>query len=155
MPFPVKVFLPRLCCQSFYYHKSALIFLFSDQKIWSCFAYEPADHFPGTLSVRQLTRTTCVLFTCWFWAVVSYVAIVWRSSFFTRVFFANRIAYSSTLLSLAKDEYLFHPNTGSVSWETPTHLGLFLSLFASSSGVSTLFSVQHSAALYRNSGPGL
>ena len=78
--------------------------------------------------------STCALFTSWFWAVLSYVAIVWRSSFFTRAFFANRIAYSSILLSLARDEYLFHPNTGSVSWETPTHLSLFLSLFASSSG---------------------
>ena len=96
-------------------------------RLWTCW---PFSRYLISLPIDS----TCALFTSWFWAVLSYVAIVWRSSFFTRAFFANCIAYSSILLSLARDEYLFHPNTGSVSWETPTHLSLFLSLFASSSG---------------------
>ena len=34
----------------------------------------------------------------------------------------------SLSLSLARDEYLFYPSTGSLSWETPTDPSRFLSL---------------------------
>ena len=92
--------------------------------------------------------STYGLFTSWSWAALNSVAVsnpVWRSSFFIIVLFTNRITYASTLLGLAGDQHLFLPNTGSVSWETPTHLILFLSHLSSSRATSTLLSGHNSA----------
>ena len=75
---------------------------------------------------------------------VEVIAPVWGTSFFTCVFFANLITYASSLFSFIKKNYLFHSNTGcagTVSWEIPTPLNLFISLW-SSRGALTLFSGQ-------------
>ena len=45
------------------------------------------------------------------------------------IYCVNLITYASSLFSFIKKNYLFHSNTGTVSWEIPTPLNLVISLF--------------------------
>ena len=64
------------------------------------------------------------------------------SSYLYQLLICDNSFYASSPLSFTRNKYLFHSNTGTVSWEIPTPLNLFISLLATSRDASTLFSGQ-------------